>query len=302
MTKEHIKQDISHLLETITEQVELVYTHEHKMPQLELDIILSNVRKLYEQLLALNKINKNLSGFSVAPIPGEPGIQNILAGNLTASTSEEVITAKAESKEIKATPPPTENIISEPEQREVVEEKIEIVAANKRAEIPIAEEPEAKIIAPPKPVVKHEQKINIQEEVVVKAAIQEEIHIAKKQSKTAASLFDAAPSLGEQFDDAKTLQQKFTNTKGEKSVADKIHHQKIDDLKKAIGINEKFLFINELFEGSLASYNEHIEKINSSSEVNHARSIIDSLITKYNWDADQEIVKKFIDLVERRFL
>jgi len=98
------------------------------------------------------------------------------------------------------------------------------------------------------------------------------------------------------------LKEKFSSTKSEKSVADKIHHQKIDDLKKAIGINEKFLFINELFEGNLASYNEHIEKINTSPEVNHARSIVDSLIAKYNWNHEQEIVKKFMDLVERRFI
>jgi outer membrane biosynthesis protein TonB len=314
MSRELIKQEIAHLLETITEQAETIYEHENKIPQIELDIMLGNVRNLYEQLLALNKIGQ-LSA------PKETVVKPEIATKISVSDMITTIVQDVETpKPQKPAAPAPQPVIETPvvvEQQENIEEKIEIVAANVAAKItveapkvqqPIVDAP--KIVVPveqPKPEVKAEPKINIQEEIVVKAAVIEEKHEAEKpvrqKPKTAASLFDAPQSLGEQFDDSQTLKEKISAAKPEKSVAEKFsNQQKIADLKKAIGINEKFLFINELFEGSLASYNEHIDKINASAESNHALSIVDSLVTKYNWNTEQEIVKKFMDLIQRRFL
>lgn len=315
MTKEIIKQEIAHLLETITEQAETIYQHDQKIPQIELDIMLSNVRSLYEQLIALNKIGQaNAPKETAAPKPEV--VNKISVSDMITTIVQDVVSPQSQKP---ATPAP-QPVIETPvviEQQENIEEKIEIVAANIAAAIPveapkvqqpIVEAPKAAVaVEQPKPEVKVEQKTNIQEEIVVKAAVIEEKQEAEKpvrqKPKTAASLFDAPQSLGEQFDDNQTLKEKISAAKPEKSVADKFsNQQKVVDLKKAIGINEKFLFINELFEGSLASYNEHIDKINSSTESNHGLSILDSLVTKYNWNTEQEIVKKFMDLVQRRFL
>ena len=295
MTKEHIKQDIAHLLETIAEQVEIIYSHENKIPQIELDIILSNIRNLYEQLYALNKLNSRNENIAAVE---KTVTEKIPLSKFTPSEPKKIIVAD-ESTTIS---PAKEKKIIEPARQESVTEQIEIAASNNIKEEQIVDITKPAIVEPVQPTIKEEPKINLQQEIAIKAAEKEDKQVTRKPSKTAASLFDAAPSLGEQFDETKTLKEKFSSTKSEKSVADKIHHQKIEDLKKAIGINEKFLFINELFEGNLASYNEHIEKINSSPEVNHARSIVDSLIAKYNWNHEQEIVKKFMDLVERRFI
>lgn len=366
MSREIVRQEIAQLLETITEQVETINSHEKKIPQIELDIILSNVRDLYEELIALNKTNSKLDGKQSLQ-PKENIVNKISVSDLITAAIVDVTPAKQEVKQVSPAPAPAEGKITEPANRENIEEKIEIIAANKIEEkivatpqIIIEEQPQQEITekkiaivtsentstqhdiapqtAPPnlsqkevveekteivaankegeapvkiasvvkpseaqKPAVSEETKTNTQEEVVVKAAVADVKYESRKPNKTAASLFDAAPSIAAQFNDAHTLKEKLTSSNTGKSVADKIHHQKIEDLKKAIGINEKFLFINELFEGSLASYNEHIEKINTSSSVDHARSIVDSLITKYNWDSEKEIVKKMMDLVERRF-
>ena len=315
MTKEIIKQEIAHLLETITEQAETIYEHDQKIPQIELDIILGNVRSLYEQLLALNKFGQaSVPKATAAPKPEI--VNKISVSDMNPAIVQDEVVSEPE----KNTAPAPQQKDAEPvppNQQENIEEKIEITAADIAAaipfEAPIVQAPIEAVqqfipqVTQPKPEVKVELKINVQEQIVVKAAVIEEKREVEKHQrqkpKTAASLFDAPQSIGEQFDDSQTLKEKIAPAKPEKSVAEKFgNQQKVADLKKAIGINEKFLFINELFEGSLASYNEHIEKINSSTESNHGLSILDSLITKYNWNTEQEIVKKFMDLVQRRFL
>lgn len=317
MTKEIIKQEIAHLLETITEQAETIYQHDQKIPQIELDIMLSNVRSLYEQLLALNKIGQATAPKETTTIKTE-AVNKISVSDMITTIVQDVVTPQPQKPAVPAPNPIQEvKVEATPNQQENIEEKIEIVAANVAAAIPveapkvqpqIIEVPKVTVaMEQPKPEIKVEPKINVQEEIVVKAAVIEEKKEAEKplrqKPKTAASLFDAPQSLGEQFDDNQTLKEKISAAKPEKSIAEKFgNQQKVVDLKKAIGINEKYLFINELFEGSLASYNEHIDKINSSTESNHALSILDSLVTKYNWNTEQEIVKKFMDLVQRRFL
>lgn len=89
--------------------------------------------------------------------------------------------------------------------------------------------------------------------------------------------------------------------KKEESVAEKLQHKKITDLKASIGINEKFQFINELFEGNMKEYNVAVDQINSFSSHSEAESYISNLENVYKWQADNPIAENFKELVERRF-
>jgi hypothetical protein len=89
--------------------------------------------------------------------------------------------------------------------------------------------------------------------------------------------------------------------KKEESVAEKLQHNKITDLKASIGINEKFQFINELFEGNMKEYNVAVDQINSFSSHSEAESYISNLENVYKWQADNHIAEGFKELVERRF-
>lgn len=85
------------------------------------------------------------------------------------------------------------------------------------------------------------------------------------------------------------------------SVAEKLQHNKISDLKAAIGINEKFQFINELFDGNMKEYTVAVDQINSFSSLNEAESYLANLEEVYKWKPDNHIAENFKDLVERRF-
>jgi len=76
----------------------------------------------------------------------------------------------------------------------------------------------------------------------------------------------------------------------------------IKDLKKAIGVNDRFLFINELFRGDEAMYERSIKTIQNFSIYAEAEFWIRrELKVKIGWLENDQVVKQFDQLVKRRF-
>lgn len=85
-------------------------------------------------------------------------------------------------------------------------------------------------------------------------------------------------------------------------VSEQINSEPIKDLKKAISINERFLFISELFNGDEAMYDRSIKTINAFSIYPEAEYWIRrELKVKFAWDEKSNTVKQFNQLVKRRF-
>lgn len=76
----------------------------------------------------------------------------------------------------------------------------------------------------------------------------------------------------------------------------------IRDLRKAIGVNDRFLFINELFRGDETVYERSIKTINSFSIYAEAEYWIErELKVKNGWSNSDAMVQQFYQLVKRRF-
>ena len=76
----------------------------------------------------------------------------------------------------------------------------------------------------------------------------------------------------------------------------------VKDLKKAIGINDRFAFINELFRGDENMYERSIKTINGFSILAEAEFWIQrELKLKLGWDESSSTVIHFDQLVRRRF-
>jgi hypothetical protein len=85
-------------------------------------------------------------------------------------------------------------------------------------------------------------------------------------------------------------------------VSDAFEDAPITDLKKAIGINERFLYVNELFRGDEAMYERSIKTINAFGIYPEAEFWIRrELKLKLGWDDKYNTVKQFDQLVRRRF-
>jgi hypothetical protein len=76
----------------------------------------------------------------------------------------------------------------------------------------------------------------------------------------------------------------------------------VKDLKKAIGINDRFVFINELFRGDEAMYERSIKTINNFSIYPEAQYWMErELKIKLGWDDKRQTTQDFYSLVKRRF-
>lgn len=85
-------------------------------------------------------------------------------------------------------------------------------------------------------------------------------------------------------------------------LGDTLTEVPIRDLRKAIGVNDRFLFINELFRGDEVAYERSIKTINSFSIFAEAEYWIQrELKVKNGWEAGNEMVDQFYQLVKRRF-
>ena len=113
-----------------------------------------------------------------------------------------------------------------------------------------------------------------------------------------------------------TLSHQVKNSRGGKndeSINDKLKQGKtelleflketpVKDLRKAIGINDRFLFINDLFRGDEAMYERSIKTINSFNIYPEAEYWINrELKVKIGWDNENRTVQHFDQLVKRRF-
>ena len=99
---------------------------------------------------------------------------------------------------------------------------------------------------------------------------------------------------------AESLNDKLKQGKTE--LVEILKETPVKDLRKAIGINDRFLFINELFRGDEAMYERSIKTINSFNIYPEAEYWINrELKIKVGWSNDNATVQHFDQLVRRRF-
>jgi hypothetical protein len=85
-------------------------------------------------------------------------------------------------------------------------------------------------------------------------------------------------------------------------LASKLQDGPIKDLKKAIGINERFQFVQELFKGDEAMYDRSIKTINGFENMAEAEFWMQrELKLKLGWSDAHPLVRQFDQLVRRRF-
>ncbi|MDR2126361.1 MAG: hypothetical protein LBP63_05995 [Prevotellaceae bacterium] len=73
----------------------------------------------------------------------------------------------------------------------------------------------------------------------------------------------------------------------------------IKDLHKGIGLNDKFLFAKELFNGNAQLFGKTITIINDMNSIGEA---LEYIANNFSWHENNPVVKHFITLVRRRFM
>lgn len=218
--------------------------------KIDIDLALSKVRSLYNELLMLEK---NTSEPYNLPINKDP--YNELTEVAEKTVIEESVEKETEEKELfveEKDDSSFELVIEEPEEKNSEEEEQFI------ENIPeIISEKEEKVV-----IVTNET-------------------VADNLSETKQNINDILSKL-----------------KSETDLASKLKQKPITDIRSAISLNDKMMFIRDLFDNNADVFNQVIEKINSSGSLDAALEQLASIKIS---DEESEGLTKLIELIYRRF-
>lgn len=236
MNVQKLRKEISELIDNIKEHSDRVTDFE-RIPQLELENILSKIRKLHEKSVVFNYLH-----------------------------AHEAFDSNIEEQEINK----QEEIISVLNNFDTSEEF-------KQEEAPS-----------------------------YKAQIKEELNNTEQKAEeksTEKTLNDINTRLKEKIENKGSLNERIGQSKLYSSLSSKLQNNPISDLPKVIGVNERFLFIKELFDNDAKVFSDTVLRLNNLQNFAQAENILNQeLAVKYNWKFDSLAVKSFVELVHRRYI
>ncbi|MCX6235029.1 MAG: hypothetical protein NT175_09975 [Bacteroidetes bacterium] len=268
--KEIILEVIQQTLEAITEQDTIIRNHKGQIPQIELDIIMDNIRKLYENYHQLNDQNREekiriqetfKQKKQPAPriVSNEPNISEV---QVEAETDE--------NRPLKI----IDIGFSKKEENEVLEK------ANHTEE---KDAPEEDIMPENSPGIPEE---------LEKTTDEFTLDLFSEQTVTLADKLKSSQ---------KTVSDKFSKEKEDKSLAAKMQKTPIADIKSFIGINDRFIFMNELFGGNMKVYDDCINKLNTFTEFDEAMTYFRWMKEHYGLNDKLESYKRLLEFIHRKY-
>lgn len=256
-------------LNIITENLKL-YTfsseHQNSIPQIDIDLALSKIRSIYNELLIVNKLNSVVEEISIISIP-----------EIKEEVKSEPIIKKEELPFIEEKP--VFQIIAD-EEISVPENVLE------KKQEPAIELPKEKI-----PDVKIEKITEIKNEIKQLEIIPErKAEDLDKEIKVEASFVNQKKE---------SIIDTISKNEQSQDFVTKLQQKPIADINEALSLGEKLLYINELFGKNSDKFNEAVKYINHCTAMEDALFYIEN---NFKWDFEKEATISFMELVKRKFL
>lgn len=149
-----------------------------------------------------------------------------------------------------------------------------------------------------------EPKVNIEEKIMV------EISKAEEKAKEEIIAVEITPEPVKELEPVAELKKEVIEPPKVEAPQVQVEKPKtnvniqkpsISDIKTAIGINDRFQFSNDLFQGNMQEYDIAIQQLNASENMYSAMIYFGSLQKLYNWDDENATVIRLRELVERRY-
>ena len=95
----------------------------------------------------------------------------------------------------------------------------------------------------------------------------------------------------------RTLAETLATAKPEGSSLER----KVDDLRTVININDRFVFMSELFGNNIKEYNDFINVLNSATSRDEALGLVQALAERRAWDPASPAVSSFYKVLDKKF-
>jgi hypothetical protein len=146
---------------------------------------------------------------------------------------------------------------------------------------------------------KNNAKVGASAEVSETITIEKEFAISTETKKVEVQSREVKLSTSDKFAAPKTFADVYAKN-GDNSLAAKIQKNNLSDIKTAIGINDRFLFINTIFNGDANAYTEAIRQFNGAKTYPEALHLFDEIKQKYKLK-DEPALSRLMEIVVRKF-
>lgn len=111
-------------------------------------------------------------------------------------------------------------------------------------------------------------------------------------------------NINEQLSDEdtpETLNEKFKSEE-QNTLAATLQKSKITVIKSSIAIHQKYMFVNQLFEGDSQAFDSVIDELDNTTSLDEAKRLLaEKYQPKYNWEEDKKEYVELLKVVERKF-
>lgn len=269
-----LTREADELIRKVVARYNSLYSPNGSISQLELDLLLDDLKLMYEKFKTIGILNLQKQNEEHMPV---------------------VPPAFSKSVEPAEQTPPSQPVMAKvPEKPEPVREEViqkeEIVESVMEAETPVMEVIENAPVTPSEP--------ETSEKTVQAAATQTPSttpsQIQHEQNTT---------TLADRYrNEQKSIGETISPVSGnDGSLGSRLGHNSVSDLKSVIGLAEKFAFVNELFGGDTLAYEKAIVQLNSAGRLAEAEAYLGTLKLNHRWPADSPQAALLTEIIKRKF-
>ncbi len=247
------------------------FHEQEKISGLELDIAMQKAQDVYEQLLRIKLMYRSAANEQKSTHhKSADHVVPVAEAELEVVRPQPAVQPKAEKQpESVITPPPA----------------------------PPAKDPEP-IATPKEPIIQEETIVPEPEPIPVKVekinpvkATPEPAKPTPEPSKTGILAEKISPS------EHRHINETLAQQKAGSDLSNKWQTAPLSSIASGIGLNDKFLYIRELFKSDNTLYNNTIQQLDTAVSLSDA---LDFIQRHFDWDKKDDTTQKFISLVHRR--
>jgi hypothetical protein len=295
MNNKEILKKVAGIIAELNLKYEYLSQDPENLNELELELFAANADFLSDHIVILQKLNQNSKSqhseqtppLNSESIKSESLIQKPVEEHLIEEQDEPAIpewkfelnndSNQSFDYEDKA----TEDLFDRPltkEELEVIEEKTQLkVQYSDDLETITEELPESVIIEEnsTEPEIKILESVTSEEPLMIKSDLEEQ-------------------SL--------TMNDILASQTSQNTVSSQFNQRQVNDLKSLINLNDKLLFVRDLFNGYSLAYSEAIEILNRFDNFESADNFLkQNYLSKNNWAEKQHVADKFYEILNKRF-
>lgn len=315
MDLNQLTRDADELIRKVVSRYNQLYVPAGNISQVELDLMLDDMRKLYETFKSIGYVNLSLQNAlnkpevsvqSVLPKAEEKTVKNFPVSSEPTVQQAEPDPAKHQPETL---PEPLPGIIQEQQLQPAAELQPEPTPEP----TPLSGEAIKEEFIPETKVREAEQPEFISEPEFVNETLGESPAANEPEIKKSAPLSTptdtpvvkpepTAAMLADKFNIGnKSLSESIGPSQARDGVGSRMMFHPISDLSSGIGLNDKFSFISELFGNNPAQYDEAITRINKAVNADEASWILNKYQSN-DWVQKQESLNRLKDFIKRRFI